>query len=105
MKKGPMQKKTMTHTYRKTVLPQAFTIEIPGMGNELVCIFKATTLVSIIGVAELFHAATAVGGYHYRYLEPYTMVGIIFLILSIPAAMWVRNLEKRVNVAQGKLKQ
>ena len=57
-----------------------------------------------IGVAELFHAATAVGGYNYRYLEPYTMVGIIFLILSIPAAMWVRKLERTVNVAQGKIK-
>jgi polar amino acid transport system permease protein len=53
-------------------------------------------------VAELFHAATAVGGYNYRYLEPYTMVGLIFLTLSIPAAMWVRRLEKRVNKAQGK---
>ena len=53
----------------------------------------------------MFHAATAVGGYNYRYLEPYTMVGIIFLILSVPAAMWVRRLEAKVNVAQGKIKQ
>ena len=68
------------------------------MGNYLVGIFKDTPLLSTIGVAELFHAATAVGGYNYRYLEPYTMVGIIFLILSVPAAMWVRKLERRVNV-------
>ena len=33
-------------------------------------VFKDTPLLSTIGVAELFHAATAVGGYHYRYLEP-----------------------------------
>jgi len=33
------------------------------------------------------------------------MVGIIFLILSVPAAMWVRKLETRVNVAQGKIKK
>jgi polar amino acid transport system permease protein len=93
------------YTYRRIVLPQAFPIAIPGMGNYLVGIFKDTPLLSTIGVAELFHAATAVGGYHYRYLEPYTMVGIIFLILSVPAAMWVRKLEKSVNVAQGKIKQ
>ena len=93
------------YTYRRIVLPQAFPIAIPGMGNYLVGIFKDTPLLSTIGVAELFHAATAVGGYNYRYLEPYTMVGIIFLILSVPAAMWVRKLERRVNVAQGKIKQ
>ena len=93
------------YTYRKIVLPQAFPIAIPGMGNYLVGIFKDTPLLSTIGVAELFHAATAVGGYHYRYLEPYTIVGIIFLTLSIPAAIWIRKIEKNVNLAQGKIKK
>ena len=93
------------YTYRKIVLPQAFPIAIPGMGDYLVGIFKDTPLLSTIGVAELFHAATAVGGYHYRYLEPYTIVGIIFLTLSIPAAIWIRKIEKNVNLAQGKIKK
>ena len=93
------------YTYRKIVLPQAFPIAIPGMGNYLVGIFKDTPLLSTIGVAELFHAATAVGGYHYRYLEPYTIVGLIFLTLSIPAAIWIRKIEKNVNLAQGKIKK
>ena len=93
------------YTYKKIVLPQAFPIAIPGMGNYLVGIFKDTPLLSTIGVAELFHAATAVGGYHYRYLEPYTIVGIIFLTLSIPAAIWIRKIEKDVNLAQGKIKK
>ena len=95
---------TTFYTYGRIVLPQAFPIAIPGMGNYLVGIFKDTPLLSTIGVAELFHAATAVGGYHYRYLEPYTIVGLIFLILSVPAAMGIRKLEKSVNKAQGKIK-
>jgi polar amino acid transport system permease protein len=95
---------TTLYTYRRIVLPQAFPIAIPGMGNYLVGIFKDTPLLSTIGVAELFHAATSVGGEHYRYLEPYTMVGIIFLILSIPASMGIRKLERSVNKAQGKVK-
>ena len=92
------------YTYKRIIFPQAFPIAIPGMGNYLVGIFKDTPLLSTIGVAELFHAATSVGGEHYRYLEPYTMVGIIFLILSIPAAMGIRKLERSVNKAQGKVK-
>ena len=95
---------TTFYTYRRIVLPQAFPIAVPGMGNYLVGIFKDTPLLSTIGVAELFHAATAVGGYHYRYLEPYTIVGLIFLILSVPAAMGIRKLEGSVNKAQGKVK-
>ena len=94
---------TTFYTYRRIVLPQAFPIAIPGMGNYLVGIFKDTPLLSTIGVAELFHAATAVGGYNYRYLEPYTLVGVIFLILSVPAAMGIRKLEDSVNKSQGKV--
>jgi polar amino acid transport system permease protein len=93
---------TKLYSYRKIILPQAFPVAIPGMGNYLVGIFKDTPLLSTIGVAELFHAATAVGGYNYRYLEPYTMVGLIFLMLSIPAAFHVRRLEQKINKTQGK---
>ena len=93
---------TKVYSYRKIILPQAFPVAIPGMGNYLVGIFKDTPLLSTIGVAELFHAATAVGGYNYRYLEPYTMVGLIFLMLSIPAAFYVRRLEQKINKTQGK---
>jgi len=92
------------YTYKRIIFPQAFPIAIPGMGNYLVGIFKDTPLLSTIGVAELFHAATSIGGEHYRYLEPYSMVGIIFLILSVPAAMGIRKLERSVNKAQGKVK-
>ena len=92
-----------SYTYKRIVLPQAFPIAIPGMGNYLVGIFKDTPLLATIGVAELFFTANALGAYTYRYLEPYTLVGIIFLVISIPTAMGIRRLEAAVNKAQGKL--
>ena len=91
------------YTYRKIILPQAFPIAIPGMGNYLVGIFKDTPLLATIGVAELFFTANAIGAYTYRYLEPYTMVGVIFLVISLPTAFGIRRLEAAVNKAQGKL--
>ena len=93
-----------SYTYKRIVLPQAFPIAIPGMGNYLVGIFKDTPLLATIGVAELFFTANALGAYTYRYLEPYTLVGIIFLVISVPTAMGIRRLETAVNKAQGKLK-
>ena len=90
------------YTYRRIVLPQAFPIAIPGMGNYLVGIFKDTPLLATIGVAELFFTANSLGAYTYRYLEPYTLVGIIFLVISVPTAMGIRKLEAAVNKAQGK---
>ena len=92
-----------SYTYRRIVLPQAFPIAIPGMGNYLVGIFKDTPLLATIGVAELFFTANSLGAYTYRYLEPYTLVGIIFLVISVPTAMGIRRLEAAVNKAQGKV--
>jgi polar amino acid transport system permease protein len=64
-----------------------------GMGNYLVGIFKDTPMLSVIGVAELMHTANAIGGSNYRYIEPYTLVGIIFLVISLPAAVLIRLFE------------
>ncbi len=90
-------------TYFKIIIPQAIPLTIPGFGNYLVGIFKDTPMLSVIGVAELMHAATAVGSETYRYLEPYTLVGIIFLIISLPAAWLIRQFELWVRKSLGML--
>lgn len=82
-----------TRTYARIIIPQALPPSIAGMGNYLVGIFKDTPMLSVIGVAELLRTASAIGSNHYRYLEPYTMVGIIFLSISLPAAALVRAFE------------
>ncbi len=63
------------------------------MGNYLVGIFKDTPMLSVIGVTELMHAANAIGSESYRFLEPYTLVGVIFLAISLPTAGAVRLFE------------
>ena len=73
----------------------------PGFGNYLVGIFKDTPMLSVIGVTELSHAATSIGAETYRFLEPYTMVGLIFLSLSLPAAMFIRRFEDWIRVSLG----
>lgn len=87
--------------YRKIIIPQAIPPSIPGFGNYLVGIFKDTPMLSVIGVAELMHAANAVGSETYRFLEPYTMVGVIFLIISLPTAYLVRRFERWVRRSLG----
>jgi polar amino acid transport system permease protein len=84
---------SMPRTYFRVVVPQALPPSLPGMGNYLVGIFKDTPMLSVIGVAELMHTANALGSQSYRYLEPYTMVGIIFLVISLPTAFGLRRLE------------
>lgn len=87
----------MSKTYFRVVIPQALPPSLAGMGNYLVGIFKDTPMLSVIGVAELMHTANAIGAESYRFLEPYTMVGIIFLAISLPTAAAIRSFERWVR--------
>lgn len=86
-----------TRTYFRVIIPQALPPSLAGMGNYLVGIFKDTPMLSVIGVAELMHTATSIGSETYRYLEPYTLVGIIFLAISLPTAAGIRTFESWVR--------
>ncbi|WP_343079559.1 ectoine/hydroxyectoine ABC transporter permease subunit EhuD [Ostreiculturibacter nitratireducens] len=88
---------TPIQTYFRIIIPQALPPSVAGMGNYLVGIFKDTPMLSVIGVAELMHAANAIGGQNYRYLEPYTIVGVIFLMISLPSAGVIRAFEAWVR--------
>jgi len=88
-------------TYFRIIIPQALPASLPGMGNYLVGIFKDTPMLSVIGVAELMHTANALGSETYRFLEPYTMVGVIFLAISLPTAAGLRFFEAWVRRVLG----
>ena len=88
-------------TYFGIIIPQALPASLPGMGNYLVGIFKDTPMLSVIGVAELMHTANALGSETYRFLEPYTLVGLIFLAISLPAAAGLRWFEAWLRRALG----
>jgi polar amino acid transport system permease protein len=88
-------------TYSRIVIPQAIPAAFAGMGNYLVGIFKDTPMLSVIGVAELMHTANSIGSENYRFLEPFTMVGVIFLIISLPTASLLRRAEARIRSKMG----
>lgn len=92
---------SIRRTYSRIVIPQALPAALPGMGNYLVGIFKDTPMLSVIGVAELMHTANALGSETYRFLEPYTLVGVIFLMISLPTAAGLRAFEAWVRRALG----
>jgi polar amino acid transport system permease protein len=83
--------------YRDVILPQAIPPMIPAMGNYLVAMFKETPLLSSIGVIELMARAKLIGAETFRYLEPITMVGVFFLVMSLAAAALITRLEIWAN--------
>ncbi|MBC9903365.1 MULTISPECIES: ectoine/hydroxyectoine ABC transporter permease subunit EhuD [Achromobacter] len=84
------------------VLPQAIPPVVPALGNYLVAMFKDTPLLSAITVVELLQQSKMIGSATFRYTEPLTLVGLLFLALSLAAAWGVRGLEARLQRYGGK---
>jgi polar amino acid transport system permease protein len=81
-------------TFRDIIIPQAIPPVIPALGNYLVALFKDTPLLSAIGVLELMQTAKIIGSENFRYTEPITLVGVIFLLFSLIAASLIKLVER-----------
>ena len=83
-------------TWRAVILPQAIRNTLPGLGNYAISMFKETPYLFAISVVEMYQAAQQFGALTFSYIEALTMVGLLFLIVSYPAALLVRRMEIRL---------
>ena len=84
-------------TMRFIVIPQAFKNILPALGNELITLFKDTSLVSAIGGTELVYFAEAVGAKTYEYMFPYVGIAVMYLIIVMLLTWLQGKLERRLR--------
>jgi polar amino acid transport system permease protein len=87
-------------TWSSVVLPQAVPTVIPALGNYVVAMLKDAPLLSTITVLELLAVARQLNSQLFRPLEAFTLTALLFLAVSIPAAVLVRYLERRYGYAR-----
>jgi polar amino acid transport system permease protein len=88
---------TARQTWIHVILPQAIPPMIPALANYLIAMFKETPLLSAITVLELMNQAKSIANSNYRYIEPMTLVGVFFLIMSLISVFFLRWLEERYS--------
>lgn len=81
---------------RRIVLPQAFRIVIPAIGNDFVAMIKDSSLVSTIAVQELLWRARTVGNQAFRTLETLLIAAAIYWLLTIAFSYFQERLERRM---------
>ncbi len=89
------------YTFRDIIIPQAIPPVVPALGNYLIALFKETPLLSAIGVLELMQTAKIIGSETFQYLEPITLVGVFFLVMSLISAALIRQVEYRLKMSRG----
>ena len=84
-----------TQTWTHIIMPQAIPPMIPALANYFIAMFKETPLLSAITVLELMNQAKSIANSNYRYIEPMTLVGVFFLVISIFSVFGLRWLERK----------
>ena len=84
------------------VLPQAWRTILPPVGNECIAMLKDTSLVSIMAVPDIMQRARSFVGTTYLYFETYTVIALIYLIITLALSKAVSIMESRLNYYDGK---
>jgi len=82
---------------RRVILPQAFRIALPPYGNVLVMVLKDSSLVSMITVLEMTRAGQLIASSTFENLTVYSLVAIMYLLMSLPLVGVLRRIERRVG--------
>jgi polar amino acid transport system permease protein len=87
-----------TKMMRLVILPQAFRIVVPPLGNYFISLFKDTALASTITVKELIFSGQILAATNFQYFTIFTIAGMIYLALSYPGSLGVQYLERRMRI-------
>jgi polar amino acid transport system permease protein len=83
-------------TWTAVILPQAIRRVIPALGNYVIAMLKDTPILMVITVLELMGQARLFSQEHYQFTEPITVIGVAFILISYPASLLIRALERRL---------
>jgi polar amino acid transport system permease protein len=86
-------------TMRRIILPQAFRRAIPPLGNQFIIGLKDSSLVSFIGMQELFGVSNTQGSNNYDFLTYYLIVAIYYLFIVLILTVIVNRIEKKLSAS------
>lgn len=84
------------YTFMKVILPQVLKNVMPSIGNEVITLVKDTSLVYILGVADILKAAKSVSNTYSTFI-PYIFVGVLYLIIIAVLTRLLDNIENRFD--------
>ena len=84
--------------YLHIIIPQALVSAIPNIANDVVGLFKGTSLIFYMGVQDIMGVAKSNAGTAYAYVEAYVDVLVIYVVICFVMQKLFDLLEKRLNV-------
>ncbi len=86
---------------RFVVLPQAWRVALPALGNEFVSLILGSSLASAVTLQELFAQGKYITNATYRQFEVYAVLALVYFLLTFTLTRLVRLLERRLSRGEG----
>ncbi|WP_425147801.1 amino acid ABC transporter permease [Deinococcus sp.] len=82
---------------RFVVLPQAWRVALPALGNEFVSLVLGSSLASAVTLQELFAQGKYITSATYRQFEVYAVLALVYFLLTFTLTRLIRRLERRLS--------
>lgn len=86
-------------TMWKIIIPQAVKNILPTLGNELISLVKETSVVSFIGVVDLYKAFRTIGSGNYEYMMPFLVMAVIYIAIILFITLGLRIMERGLRAS------
>ncbi len=85
------------HRFRLIVFPQAIRTILPPLGNDFIALIKDSSLVSVLGVADITQLGKVYAAGNFRFFETYNIVAYVYLVMTIGLSLALRALERKLR--------
>jgi len=82
------------HRFRFIIFPQALRTILPPLGNDFIALIKDSSLVSVLGVADITQLAKVYAAGSFKFFETYNIVAYVYLLLTILLSLLLRRFER-----------
>lgn len=89
---------TQNETMRYIVLPQAFKIVIPPLGNQFINLVKNSSVLAMVTGLDLMYQGDLIASETFNTFDTYILIGAIYLIITLPLTYLMGYIERRLNV-------
>lgn len=89
---------TQNETMRYIVLPQAFKIVIPPLGNQFINLVKNSSVLAMVTGLDLMYQGDLIASETFNTFDTYILIGLIYLIITLPLTYLMSYIERRLNV-------
>ena len=83
--------------FHHIIFPQAIRTILPPLGNDFIALIKDSSLVSVLGVADITQLGKIYAAGSFRFFETYNIVAYVYLMMTVTLSLGLRRLERKMR--------